>query len=256
MQAVFFVSTGRCGTTFLSESIKRSATLVVHEWEEPSAQQIMNQLYIPLAKSGDHNLGQRIVKEYKIPHLQKILATSGQTDFIDTGHQYNFGLLPHLLDKFPNTKLVRLRRDRFETALSFMTTDEKYDIWNAKEGSAYYRWMLSPHFKICNTPAGIIYEWEKLSRFQKVLWAVDEVERQWQSLLKVHEFEFLEYDFNQIKLNNFAILESFLDAKVVVKEGNQAKNSSEYRGRVKPSIPLEQMLNEDGELQQLYTQYY
>ncbi len=256
MKTVFFVSTGRCGTKFLSKSMSGNRTYICHELEEPSVNSIMNKYYIPLAISGQAVLGEKIMKSYKLEQIENVLYENNCSTYIDTGHQFNYGMFPFLLSSISNIKLVRLRRNRYETALSFMTTPESNDIWNQKDYNGYYRWMMDPRFSICNTPIGFMNKWAELSRTQKVLWAIDEVERQWTRLVRQFDFEYCEFNFHNILKEEYDALERFIDVKLISIQDGQTKNSSKFWNRTKPNISLEVFKREDDDLQKLYKLFY
>ena len=255
MEVVLFFSTGRCGTHYLSKAIKREDAYVCHEVEFPSANRILATKYIPLARTYDYHIAETIWDNYKLPQMQMTLAKSGSSCYIDTGHQYNYGMWEVLLRK-ASPKVVRLRRDRYETALSFMTTEPSADIWNQSNYGGYFRWMMNPFFSICNTPREVLEAWSGLTRFQKVLWAIDEVERQWIRLKQAENINYIDYDFEDMVNGRRTPLEDFLDCKVIDSDEQNAKNSSAEKSRQKPAIALFQMQEEDSKLQELYRLCY
>ena len=252
MELVLFVSTGRCGTKFLSESIRDKRSYICHEVEHPSAKDIMRDLYIPLAINADKIQGRKIIKEYKLPQIRASLKKNKKVRYIDTGHQYNYGLFSPILEMIPSTKLVRLRRSRYETALSFLTTPPENDIWNTQDYNGYFRWMMSPKFKIAQNQNHVLSFWNKLTRLQKVIWAIDEVERMWLDIIDNHNVSYIEMDFEDIKVNNFSKLEAFLDVKVKSRTNEKSKNSSSFWNREKPNISHEEFTYQDKELLSLY----
>lgn len=247
-----FVSTGRCGTTFLADSMEGSGAFICHELEVPDVKSVLRDLYIPAALSGDLNQALHVVDYYKLPQIKHALQKSGKSQYIDVGHQYNYAIYPALLSRCANISLVRLRRDRFETALSFMTTDPVSDIWNVENYDGYFRWMMSPYHKIVQNQAAVLDIWPQLTRLQKVIWAIDEVERMWSKLLRDFHFPYLEYDFMDLKAGNFTNLEQFLCVSVVPTESGRAMNSSRFWERKKPEITRMQFDLEDAALQERY----
>ena len=78
----------------------------------------------------------------------------------------------------PNVSVVRIRRDRRSTALSYV---EEGKIPCSGTGM----FVLCPfwHVVIINPTQS---QWKKLTKFQKCLWLVDEVEARWQVFRKDH----------------------------------------------------------------------
>ena len=107
-----------------------------------------------------------------------------------SGHQIILGLLPALVDVLgSHAKFIRLRRNRFDTAYSFTQnhgdpcTDEcKFCLCPLDSAT-----RCPPHGHV----------WHKLNSFERYLWAVDEVECQWQALLNSRpSLKFIEVSYS------------------------------------------------------------
>ena len=90
-------------------------------------------------------------------------ATSSQL-----GHHVLFGLLGPLLNTLPKVTLVRIRRDRVSTAVSYWEEDK---IPCSGRGM----FVLCPFWHGA-VLAPTLEQWQRLSDVQKCLWMVDEVE--------------------------------------------------------------------------------
>ncbi|KAA8496309.1 hypothetical protein FVE85_0038 [Porphyridium purpureum] len=125
---------------------------------------------------------------------------------IFTGHvPLAFGMADSLLEVLPGTvRIVRMRRDRIQLALSLMALGPaSQDAWahiDRKPGNerrqdngsmrsdetSQLRWFASPHHAhvLLRPPLDV---WRtQLNRFQKYLWYVDDTECRWQALLRRH----------------------------------------------------------------------
>lgn len=248
-EIIIFFSTGRCGTTFLSRVLKSNESHICHEFEVPEIGISLNKYLIP------HALGEKDLDYYfkrkKIPAIKKLLKEKRK--FIDTGHQVIYGQLPYFQKYFKKIKYIRIRRDRYETALSFLTTPEKYDIWNQSNFNGFYRWMLRPDFDIITRKIPIL-EWNKFNRIQKVLWSIDEVERMWQKYLKHYDFNYFDLAFEQIKNNRLDKLCSFIGATYEIPK-EQFQNSSVELGRKKPALEIEEIMQSDRLLKTFYEEH-
>jgi len=111
--------------------------------------------------------------------------------YVDFGHHSLF-FIEGLLDAYPRSpigsprpRLVRIRRGRFETALSWCdmpgcnTLDATAENRLAPIGRSY---SFSPHLSYPVRLAMPLQLWSQLTPTQKVMWYIDEVEARWQML--------------------------------------------------------------------------
>eukprot|EP00043_Microstomoeca_roanoka_P013926 m.137022 g.137022 ORF g.137022 m.137022 type:complete len:396 (-) comp15883_c3_seq1:169-1356(-) len=177
---VFVVSNGHTGTTFLGQQMnwrKVFGTIppgYVIAHEEEASRDVVRAL--PFDRGYCQRALDYVINE-KLPIMERALATRHAHTYFATGHQIILGLLPALVDVLGNhVKFVRLRRDRMDTAFSF-----------AQRGggpcSRTCRYCLCPLDDLTRCPVSA-KQWNQLNEFQQYLWAVDEVECQWQALLR------------------------------------------------------------------------
>jgi hypothetical protein len=212
----FVFSTGRCGTLHLSRLFGDHRAYVCHEEEPEDTFVVMERILRPIAKHDDQVLAMRYVRDDKIPYMVRTMRSKGADRWLDAGHQIIFGIVPALMAQLDKQiGLVRLRRDRTETALSFLTAPEFNDPWmphwedTETLGQEHPRWALRPSDRIARMPLSAAV-WRQLNRFQRYLWYVDEVERQWQDLVCRYSFPHVEVSLDELndidtldRLSNF-----------------------------------------------------
>jgi FkbM family methyltransferase len=212
----FVYSTGRCGTLHLAKVFGDDQSYVCHEEEYKSTHLVMEEFLRPIAWSNDKEIAIKYVREKKIPYMLRKLRSVGAVNYLDTGHQIIFGLVPALLEQLEGRiKFIRLRRDRLQTALSFITAPEYNDPWmphwEGREtiGKEHPRWALRPTDKVVHLrPTDKV--WKRLNRFQRYLWYVDEVERQWQVFLADFSFPYVEVRLDELNDKEYEKLSEFL----------------------------------------------
>ncbi|EGD77298.1 hypothetical protein PTSG_08392 [Salpingoeca rosetta] len=178
---VFVVSNGHTGTTFLGQlSTWRTVFgrvprgyVIVHEQEADKA--LVQQL--PFHDDWCQR-ALEYVADHKVPFMQRALDNLGAHTYFAAGHQIILGMLPALADILGDrVRFVRLRRNRFDTAYSYMP----------KRGGPCQQqchYCLCPLDRAARCPAPSGDVWNSLNSFQQYLWSVDEVECQWQALLQ------------------------------------------------------------------------
>jgi len=131
-----------------------------------------------------------------------------RTKFIYTGHLPSaFGLSEALISELPGkVSILRVRRERIALALSLMALGpENEDSWSypwvkddgtkigkLAPGSSFgprtsLRWFPTPWDAHVLLKPKSVADWNRLNRFQKYLWYVDDMECRWQALLNTLE---------------------------------------------------------------------
>jgi hypothetical protein len=214
---VFVVSNGHTGTTFFGKS---------SSWRDAFGdEQMLRGLFITHELEADKEFAKRIpwgvdycskARDYvinqKIPHIEKILKSTEERDhtdvpgtFFGSGHQVGLGMVPALIDVLGDrAKFVRLRRNKLDVAYSYAQKDG---------GPCTHRciFCLCPLDAAARMPIpGEV--WEQLSVFQQYLWFVDELEGQWQAVLRGRpNINYMEMDWTKvIEPEEFARMAEFV----------------------------------------------
>eukprot|EP01147_Barroeca_monosierra_P002813 gene2813-5656_t len=190
---VFIVSNGHTGTTFLGQQMNwrlafgrvPKGFIVVHENEPDKA------FLKHLAFSNEYcNEALEYVYNQKLPFMLRALDKQNAHTYFAAGHQIILGILPALADILGHrAKFVRLRRSRLDTAYSF---------FQKRVGPCHKLciYCICPLDPIARCPITSSVLWNQLNTFQQYLWAVDEVECQWQSLMNARpEIEYMELNW-------------------------------------------------------------
>ena len=211
----FVFSTGRCGTLHLTEVLGDRWSQVLHEKEHDQIHTVMESYYRPIARTNDQELASTFVRDHKIPDMLSRMRSRRRHVYVDTGHQIIFGVVPALLEQLRGrVQLVRLRRDRVGTAVSFLSTPEERDPWmpawrDPETGHVRTRWAYSPEDAVvCYAPDPAL--WQRMKRVQRYLWYVDEVERQWQRLRATYDFPALEVQLEELNPGGYRQIAKFL----------------------------------------------
>lgn len=196
------------------------------------------------------------VSKVKLPFYRRLLTLHQHaTHLVYTGHiPTAFGLFPALLDALPpgSVRLLRLRRDRVANALSLMALGpEAEDPWSGgtsgnsndadlKVGSlCSRRWFPTPWDVHIRLHPG---QWDRMNRFQRWLWYVDDVECRWQALKRSHgsTFSFLEESLDSIHIldggDAWRRIGNFLGAPVDQNAAVQRHNSIQAKHRSKLNV--------------------
>ena len=234
---VFVVSNGHTGTTFFGKG---------SSWRDAFGDsQIMGGLYITHETEADKEAVKKIpwsrdycqkardyVVDQKIPHLEKILEGIEQRDrtgdnqpgtFFGSGHQIALGMIPALIDVLGDSaKFVRLRRNKMDVAYSYAQKNG---------GPCTHRciFCLCPLDAAARMPipGGL---WEELSIYQRYLWFVDELEGQWQAVLRRSPgINYIEMDWDKkIEPEEFARLADFTGMAGVKHRPIEVKKANEH----------------------------
>jgi hypothetical protein len=243
----FVYSTGRCGTSHLAKIFDDKHSYVCHEEEYKDTYLVMEEFLRPIARTNDKDLAMEYVREKKMPFMLRRLRSAGAAKYFATGHQIIFGIVPALLEQLEGRiKFVRLRRDRLQTALSFVTAPEYNDPWmphwegRQTIGQEHPRWALCPADKVVHLDPSS-EAWKRLNRFQRYLWYVDEVERQWQVFLADFSFPHIEVFLEELN-DEYARLSEFLGISYRKDLAGVRHNSTEEQpSRYKPSYTHEDL---------------
>eukprot|EP00730_Choanoeca_flexa_P004632 TRINITY_DN11754_c0_g2_i1.p2 TRINITY_DN11754_c0_g2~~TRINITY_DN11754_c0_g2_i1.p2 ORF type:complete len:394 (+),score=55.24 TRINITY_DN11754_c0_g2_i1:2244-3425(+) len=177
---VFTISNGHTGTGFLGsqkawlEVFRRMdpRLLLLHEFEANKS--FLTEL--PSRKDFCEAALSYVV-EQKVPRLIRRMQYDQHDVVYQAGHQVLQGILPALLAYLgPAASLVRLRRNRLETAFSF--SQKAIGPCGLK-----CKWCPCPMDLMTRCPIDGEH-YRQLTTFEKYLWAVDEMECTWQSIRK------------------------------------------------------------------------
>jgi len=224
---VLGVTTGHSGTTSLSkhssyraresvngeESVRKySNVLFTHEnffemddWWQEWWHDKEKKGYSPDSKEYSGENRRRAVEKYKRvvdEHFRDYNMKVEKTVLTDLGHHVVQGALEFLPEVFGKRLLIiRVRRARLHTALSFHGSlhlhkplcKRKYNVCP----------LRNPHLLLPKRAGGRSNYWassenfDELSRFQQFLWYIDEVETQWQALLRNNpDVSYIECDWS------------------------------------------------------------
>lgn len=157
--AVFFISTGRCGTQFFADKLKAYyGDLAVVEHEP------LRMDYKPVHYFSAYHSNDRIeltpVIERHVDAIAEILANS---HYIETGWPV-YGLLPYMFDRFKGrVKIVHLYRHPLKVAASLTT----HNVYSRGEWSDALSISPAAHGVAQGYLAG--QTWERMSEFEKCL---------------------------------------------------------------------------------------
>mmetsp|Transcript_7936 Transcript_7936/g.17602 ORF Transcript_7936/g.17602 Transcript_7936/m.17602 type:complete len:372 (+) Transcript_7936:213-1328(+) len=131
-------------------------------------------------ESNVEEVRRKVRDEYKA-RIDEMLAKNHQSSYVDLGHHTLNGIFHQIPSLFlPNVAVLRLRRDRYHTAFSFIHSgwadmcDITYGICPLRD-------------EVVLRPAGqewSQFAWHEVGITQQSLWYVDELEAEWQTLVK------------------------------------------------------------------------
>lgn len=196
---VFIYSTGRCGTQHFSRALKSldtPASIITHEREHATlrARHIVHTDYVRIAnertEAGFNTSMSEYVRNIKVPFYNAQLKKNNASVYVHTGHVPGmFGLIPALIELIHRrnsgrVKVLRLRRDRIQTALSLMALGPpEEDPWSSSSAAGNKRWFSAPsHAHVRLRVSGDM--WGSMNRLQRYLWVVDDLECRWQCLIR------------------------------------------------------------------------
>ncbi|KAK4522949.1 hypothetical protein GAYE_PCTG32G0839 [Galdieria yellowstonensis] len=197
-QFSFVFSCGRAGTKHFSKVFGDNNSFVTHQLEcnDKPTRELIADFYRPMLQNGSFIQLEQYVINQLIPFMESNLRATGTTKYFYTGHvPFTFGLADYLLRHIKTpVKIIRVRRSRIPLALSLLNMGpEEEDPWvNANNVSKYKkRWLLTPTDPVVKLPCPPLV-WNRLNRFQKYLWVVDDTECRWQYLKRRYHFDYLE----------------------------------------------------------------
>lgn len=163
-QATFFISTGRCATQWLADSLNSyysDYSLVRHE--------PFHVEYNPCKYFDSFHCGDEIVLSAELEnHLEYIEKTLQAKNYIEVGWPV-YGVLPKFLSKLgPRVKLVHLFRHPIRVAASLATH-------NIYRGGNWTDAMSITPFACGTTQQYLQGSWESMSEFEKCLFMWTEV---------------------------------------------------------------------------------
>lgn len=258
----FIFGTGRSGTQHLSRVLRSKpspVSYITHEEEHlrSRSKMVVEHDYRPMAALLDsksfNTSAHAYVLNNKIPFYNNLLRRHNATRLIYTGHiPMVFGLGPSLIAHLPkgSLRIVRLRRDRLATALSLMALGpEEQDPWGATTSrdaagnllqslSINRRWFPKPSDAMVRLRVSTNV-WNRLNRFQRWLWYVDDVECRWQSLRYQYgsRFSWMEESLENINVMDAGMgyerIASFIGVDVNWHKVAIRDNSIQSKGRTK-----------------------
>lgn len=191
---VFVVSNGHTGSTYLGQAANWrrmfgnkiiSGLLAQHE-KEANKSFVMN-----LGWNKDFcDASDKYVQTKKIPSIESALDSTGTRTWFGAGHQIITGMVPALVKALgDNGRFIRLRRNKKDVAFSY----------SQKRGgpcTAQCIYCICPLDASARIPVrGEV--WEKMSKYQRYLWFVDELEAQWQATVKTFPgIKYIEVDWD------------------------------------------------------------
>jgi len=247
-------ATGRTGTQHLSRVFagNEEVAYITHQTEteiEPT-KHVVDRMYRRLRSARDVQVW---VKEDRIPYIRGRLVGSVHK-YLYTGHlPCAFELCPTFIDTLPrnSVKILRVRRDRIQTALSLMALGpESQDPWVGVGPTLPLRWFPSPKLWFVRLrPTD--QTWASLNRFQKYLWYVDDLECRWQALKRSHhgEFQYLEVQVESLIQFNGAEeyhrIAQFFNLSLDLSAITERHNTIQHKQKVKDNQPEAQLRDWD-----------
>lgn len=182
---MFGISTGHSGTTSLSNAQSYSGSFIrnitfrfemdcfsicsfINGWPQWAATQ-------PSLEEQER----KVRKDYKIP-IDDLLDHGQSSTYVDLGHHNLHGILRTTPKVFgDDVFLIRIRRDRVHTAYS-------YSIYNRDLCKNWFRVCPLTDWHLLSPRSGKWTEdtWRSMTHEQQHLWFVDEVEAEFQQLLR------------------------------------------------------------------------
>jgi len=175
MKFTFSLSTGHCGTTTMSKPSAYSGV-----GYDPSACyfgfETLAQGTRDFARIYPGRRAARAyVRRYFLPSITELASREGKKCFVDFGHFVTFGhfLTALKVELGPRMTVVRLRRSRIDTAMSYTIKRKK----DGPCGSRCVYCMCPDEQRVCLPVKEAL--WRRLTVYMKFLWMVDEVECRW-----------------------------------------------------------------------------
>jgi hypothetical protein len=176
----------------------------------------------------------RYVVEKKVPHIESILSGVERGGIVPgtwfgSGHQITLGLIPALIDVLGDrAKFIRLRRNKLDIAYSYAQK-------NGGPCTSRCIFCLCPLDAAARMPVEGS-TWGKLSIFQQYLWFVDELEGQWQTVLRRNpEINYIEVNWDaKLTHTDFARMAAFTGMdKGLEQQAEQVKANEHVHSKAK-----------------------
>jgi hypothetical protein len=202
---VFFLSTGRCGTKWFSELLKRDKSLAIFHQPVPSFAMQGKKIYEWYAK-GNGNLSeseQELIMEMFWAGREDYLRYTYKTSkrYIETNNYITF-FAPVLKQIFPDAKFVHLIRHPGEFVRSGVAR-------------SYYSGNIRDLMRPVPITGSYLEKWKDFGRIEKTAWLWNETNMFIQDFLKTlpsNQFEV--FDFSKMNEGSTRKLISFLGTEV------------------------------------------
>jgi hypothetical protein len=142
---VFCLSSGRSGTHFLYELIRRNASDCVARHEPYGANPSMFGLPIY-----EHAIGQRLSTRRLLERKRRMIESGGASTYVETSHAFLKSWFDLAVEYFPRLKFVHLAREPIKVAKSEGYREELLDWlhlplrnYRGSDGKKYFRWALT-----------------------------------------------------------------------------------------------------------------
>lgn len=222
---MFGISTGHAGSTSLSKRASYSGSLKANISFRFENSFLGRRTWLSWAgtKPSLEEQEVKVRNDYKLL-IDNLLDNDQSQTYVDLGHHNMLGMLRTTPKVFgDDVFFLRFRRDRVHTAYSF----SKYRHGLCKNG---YRvcpltdWhLLSPHSRNWTEDA-----WRSMTHVQQHLWFIDEVEAQFQQLLRENpHVSYLECNWSDDLEHCFELVSSILGLQVAANGGAHSKNHTD-----------------------------
>jgi hypothetical protein len=180
MRTIFCLASGRSGTHFLFQVIRRNATgcTVRHEPYGWNPSMFGRPIY-------DLAVGDAAAVRKLSERKARVIRGCGSETYVETSHAFLKSWSDQALELFPDTMLVHLVRDPLKVAKSEAYRHELLDRWHVPlcyyrggDGGRYFRWALTGLEPIFRT-----FEGQPLTLFQRYVVQWIEIENRAMRLL-------------------------------------------------------------------------
>jgi len=222
---MFGISTGHAGSTSLSNAQSYSGSLktnITFRFEN-RFQDDGNWWTWAGTKPSLEEQERKVRNEYKLP-IDNLLDYDQSQTYVDLGHHNMLGILRTTPKVFGgDVFFIRFRRDRVHTAYSFSKSRSElcksfFDLCPMRNWH-----LLSPHSGNWTQDA-----WRSMTSEQQHLWYVDEVEAEFQQLLRENpDVSYLECNWSDDLGNCFELVSSILGLQIADNGGVHLKHHTD-----------------------------